>query len=273
MDYEAFEVQDDGTQVPIDAGKVNDALTATHVVILIDHSKRRIYNFNGSESKIRTRFVGARMAAEEIRNKLGLSYNVQAVEEGDESQVFRDLIREMTNPSGSSATGTPGKTLPAPPTVKIFIDKEVAPTIRPSPSERPRTVTRNEEPTREFPKPTVSIESPPSYRSASTAPVKADSGTQSDTDAIISQFGEPPTGMDVEAVIINNCVYKCAQVQTKIFGKKEEKNRLEKVDNLDGIFTLDGQVKVATKGGKVLGIQVLSKQKSTPPKRTKQSTE
>jgi hypothetical protein len=273
MDYEAFEVQDDGTQVPVDAGKVNDVLTATHVVILIDHSKRRIYNFNGSESKIRTRFVGARMAAEEIRNKLGLSYNVQAVEEGDESQVFRDLIREMTNRSGSSATGSLGKTPPAPPTVKIFIDKEVAPTIRPSPPERPKAVSRIEEPARESPKPIVSAEAPPSYRSASVPPVKADTGIQPDIDTIISQFGEPPAGMDIEAIIVNNCVYRCAQVQTKIFGKKEEQNRLEKVDNLEGIFTLDGQVKVATKGGKVTGIQVLSKQKTTAIKKPKQSTE
>jgi hypothetical protein len=273
MDYEAFEVQDDGTQVPIDTNKVNDMLTAKHVVILIDHGKRRIYNFNGSESRIRTRFVGARMAAEEIRNKLGLSYNVQAVEEGDESQGFRDLIREMTNSGGSSNAGTPGKAPLAPPTVKIFIDKEVAGTIKPSSAERAKAVAKNEPSPREPLKPTVSVQSPPSYQPASTSPSKADAESQSDIDSIISQFGEPPEGTNIEAVIINNVIYKCAKIQTEIFGKNVEKNRIEKVDNLDGIFTLDGQVKVATKRGKVLGIQVLSKQKSTPPKRTKQSTE
>nr|MDO8097947.1 hypothetical protein [Candidatus Njordarchaeota archaeon] len=273
MDFEVFEVQDDGTHVPVDLGKVNDVLSANSVVILIDHGRRKIYNFNGRESRIRTRFIGARLAAEQIRSKLGLSYSVQAVEEGEETQGFRDLLREITSPRSPSASRVLEKPPPAPPTVKIFIDKEVAPSIRPSPPERPRAAVVTE-PSPPIPmKPVALVEPPPSHRLAPAPPSYADVSSELDIDSMIKQFGKAPEGTEIEAVIMNNTVYRCAQIQTKVLGKKVEQSRLEKVDNLDGIFTLDGQVKVVAKAGRVIGIQVLSKQKRAMPKKTEQSTD
>nr|MDO8134795.1 hypothetical protein [Candidatus Njordarchaeum guaymaensis] len=273
MDFEVYQVQEDGTHVPVDLSKVNDALSTHNVLILIDHSRRRIYNFNGRESKIRTRFIGARLAVDEIRSKLGLSYNVQAVDEGEESQGFRDLLREMACPGSRSVSRVSEKPPPPPPTVKIFIDKEVAPTIRQSSLERPRAEA-GDEPSQSMPvKPVASVEPSSAKRSISAPRGDVYAATEFDIDSIVKQFGEVPEGTDVEAMIINNAVYKCTQVQTKIFGKKVEQTKLEKIDDLDGIFTLDGQVKVAARDGKVIGIQVLSKQKGIALKKPKQSTE
>jgi ribosomal protein L18E len=270
MDFEIFHVQEDGTRVPVELSKLNDVLTTNNVVILVDHVRRRIFNFNGKEAKIRTRFIGARMAAEQIRSSLGMAYNIQAVEEGEENQKFRDLINDITCPGTPSHPAASQRPPSTPPVVKIFIDKDVAQLDKLRPPERSAPRPSVEESLPDLIKETKKAGSPQKAETTSTGMGR---DASIDVTSIISQLGEVPAGYEVEAVILNNAVYKYALVRSKVLGKETEQTKVERIDTLEGIFTLDGQVKVVAKDGKVLGIEVLSKQKAPAVKKTKETTE
>jgi hypothetical protein len=276
MDFEIYQIQDDGTRVTIEASKLNEVLSAHNVVILVDHNKRKIYNFNGKEAKMRTRFIGARMAVEQIRCALGMAYNVQAVEEGEETQGFRDFLTEIACPGSSSRQSNPSNpssTPPTPPVVKIYIDKDVAEPDKLRPKDRSLLGQSVEQSLPDIVKDTRKLGSSASRSAEASPSLTARRETNANVDSVIKQLGEVPTGYDVEAVIVNNDIYKYARIQSKVLGKEIEQTRLERIDSIDGVFTLDGEVKVVAASGKVLGIQVLSKQKAAPAKKPKESAE
>jgi len=202
-----------------------------------------------------------------------MSYNVQAVEEGEETQAFRDLVREITCPGSTARRRAAEKQPTAPPVVKIFIDKEVAPGARLPAPELLKTATSDKEPLPTTVKNVTELESPASLGADPSYSSKAESAVDGDVTSVVSRLGDVPDGFDVEAIIVNNAVYKCAQIQSKVLGKRMEQTKIEKMDEIDGLFTLDGEVRVMAKDGKVLGIQVLSKQKTAAIKKPKQGTE
>jgi hypothetical protein len=255
MEYEVFQVKEDGSKLEVPADKINDALAPSNVVILIDHTRRKIYNFNGKESSIRVRFIGARMAAGPIRGELGLTYTVASVDEGEETNDFRDCLKKIGSPGSAAVSRILDRPPPPPPPMR-------------SPAPKASESVR-----RQTPEPTNDLMPTDSSSFEKQAPILNSAVVQAECDVslVIKEFGEPPEGYDVEAVIVRDSVFKNVKVQTKVFGKEVEQTKLERVNDIDGLFTMDGEVKVIAKNGVVQGVQILSKQNSTLPHKSKHS--
>lgn len=253
MEYEIYQVKEDGSKLEVHADKINDALAPTNVVILIDHTRRKIYNFNGKESGIRVRFIGARMAAGPIRGELGLTYTVGSVDEGEETSDFRECLKRIGSPGSAAVSRILDRPPPPPPPMRPPAPKAGEPVKRQTP-----------EPMNEPP-----VTSPSSLEER--APNLNKAAMQADWDASLfaKGFGETPEGYEIEAIIVKDAVFKNVTVQSKVFGKEVEQTRLERANDIDGLFTMDGEVRIIVKNGAVQGVQILSKQNSHSTKKPK----
>lgn len=256
MEFEVYQVSEDGSKVAVTADKLNGALAPTSVLIFIDHTHRKIYNFNGRESSIRARFCGARLAAGPIRGELGLSYSLGSIDEGEETGDFRELIKNISAPGNAMVTKILERPPPPPLPLKRSAPKEAVAAPIPVVAEN-----ENDSASREL----VSLP-----QKEVPNPSGTDPQTDVDVSSVTKELGEAPDGYDIEAMIIKDVVYKCIQVKTTVFGKQMNQTRVERVNDVDGTFTLDGQIKVVAKNGIVKGIQILTKQKSGPSKKLKQ---
>jgi hypothetical protein len=257
MEFEIYQVTDEGTKVAVTSDKINDALTPHNVLILIDHTHRKIYNFNGRDSSIRARFCGARLAAGPIRGELGLSYSISSVDEGEETGDFRELLKNMSIPGNAMVSRILDRPPPPLPSSKRSAPKEAVESPKPAVNDNARNAVNTE--------PAISLQNSPSN------PGTIDPPTNVDVSSIAKEFGEIPEGYDMEAMIIRDAVYKCIQVQATVFGKQMDQTRIERVNEVDGTFTLDGQIRVLAKNGVINGIQILTKQKSGSQKKSKQT--
>jgi hypothetical protein len=255
MEYEIYQVKEDGSKLAVSADKVNDALAPTNVVIVVDHTRRKIYNFNGKESGIRVRFIGARMAAGPIRGELGLTYTVASVDEGEETNDFRECLKNIGSPGSSAVSRILDR--PPPPPLPLR-----APTPRASEPLRRQTT----EPMNELP-----VTSPSPLEERASDPNKATMQEDSDVSLLVKGFGETPEGYEIEAIIVKDAVFKNVTVQSKVFGKEVQQTRLERVSDIDGLFTMDGQIRIVAKNGAVQGLQILSKQNSSSARKPKDS--
>ncbi|WXG42496.1 MAG: hypothetical protein WED04_00045 [Promethearchaeati archaeon SRVP18_Atabeyarchaeia-1] len=253
MEYEIYQIKEDGSKLEVPVEKINEALVPCNVVILIDHTRRKIYNFNGRESGIRVRFIGARMAAGPIRGELGLTYTVNSIDEGEETNEFRDFVKSVTNPGSVAVSRILDRPPPPPLPLRSATQKTGEAARRPS-SEPSNALTEASSSSPEK-------EAPYSNRVSAEA--------DCDVTSLAREFGETPQGYEVEAIILKDAVYKNVQVQTKVFGKEVEQVRLERVNDVDGLFTMDGQIRVIAKNGAITGIQIMSKGKATATKKPK----
>jgi hypothetical protein len=256
MEYEIYQVSEDGSKVAVTSDKVNEALAPSSVLIFIDHTHRKIYNFNGRESSIRARFCGARLAAGPIRGELGLSYSLGSIDEGEETGDFRELLKNISVPGNAMVTRILERPPPPLPPMRRSAPKETV--------SIPKAIALENENGAMSTQPASTLQKDSPY------PSKTDQLTDSDVSSVVKEFGEVPGGYDIEAMIIRDAVYKCIQVQTTVFGKQMDQTRVERVKDVDGTFTLDGQIKVVAKNGVVSGIQVLTKQKSGSSRKPKQ---
>jgi hypothetical protein len=257
MEFEIYQVTEEGTKAAVTADKINDALTPHNVLILIDHTHRRIYNFNGKDSSIRARFCGARLAAGPIRGELGLSYSISSVDEGEETGDFRELLKNMSIPGNAMVSRILDRPPPPPLALKRSAPKEVV--------ESPKTVVTEDVKNVASTEATSLLQNDPPNQGTLDPP------TNLDASSIAKEFGEIPEGYDVEAMIIKDAVYKCIQLQTTVFGKQMDQTRIERVKEVDGTFTMDGQIRVLAKNGIINGIQILTKQKSGSQRKSKQT--
>jgi hypothetical protein len=256
MEYEVYQVSEDGSKVALTADKINAAISPTSVLIFIDHTHRKIYNFNGRESSIRARFCGARLAAGPIRGELGLSYSIGSIDEGEETGDFRELLKNISAPGNAMVQRILERPPPPPLPLKKTAPVETAALPKPSVAQSETNFASAE------PMPTPKKE---------PAPDRTDKPTDDYVSSLTKRLGDAPEGYDIEAMIIGDAVYKCIQVKTTVFGKEMNQTRVERVKDVDGTFTMDGQIKVVAKNGVVNGIQILTKQKSAPTRKTKQA--
>jgi hypothetical protein len=254
MEYEIYQVKEDGSKIEVASDKINEALAPTNVAIVIDHSRRKIYNFNGRESGIRARFIGARMAAGPIRGELGLTYTVASVDEGEETNDFRECLKNIGSPGSAAVSRILDRPPPPPPPMRQPAPKSSEPA-------RHQTLE---------PMSDKASASPPSIEAQASNPNKACAETDYDVSLLVKGFGEVPQGYEVEAVIVKDAVFKNVTVQSKVFGREVEQTRLEKANDIDGLFTMDGEVRIIAKNGIIQGVQILSKQNSSPAHKPKE---
>jgi len=74
-------------------GPIKDLLNPKACYIIIADEYRKIYLWKGSESNVRSKFIGAKQS-QEIRGQVGLMYAVIPLNEGEEEPEFLKLIGE-----------------------------------------------------------------------------------------------------------------------------------------------------------------------------------
>ncbi len=80
---EYFKVQEDGTLQPSSEFKQE----ANQVYLVIDHDKRHLFLWKGSEAGVRLKFIGSR-AMSEKRQDLGFHYQIHVLDQGEETPLF-----------------------------------------------------------------------------------------------------------------------------------------------------------------------------------------
>jgi len=81
-DFERIEVEDHNPQ---------DLLESQFIYVIVDSIDKKVWIWNGKKANIRMKFIASRKASL-IRDSYGVDFNIASVDEGDESQIFKNFI-------------------------------------------------------------------------------------------------------------------------------------------------------------------------------------
>ncbi len=269
-----YEVSEDGTVQEIEVTK--ETLDPKSVICIIDEVSKSIFLWKGSQSGIRKKFIGARVATN-LRSEHGFHFKVKPLDEGEEPPAFfsaLDMVGAVAPPpkpkahgpppapQESAPAGMPAASAPKKPTVPTETPQAPPPTPTAPPPTRPTTPP---------PKPRTTTTTPPprppttTTRPSTTAAPTRVSVDQSIIDQMISELEQtdPPEGYQRELLIVYNELYTVVEHRKVVFGRETVEHRFEKVkDPPEGTFMAEGFIpRVIVKDGKVLGIELL---KGTP---------
>ncbi len=270
---EYYKVQEDGTLQPSpDFGQ-----EANQVYIVIDHDKRNLFLWKGSEAGVRLKFIGSR-AMSEKRQDLGFHYQIHVLDQGEETELFWAVLEGKEIPSVT-------------PKRKVYeIEPEAPPNLEELAKQQGISV---EEATKEFqetmgevgdkfgkmgglttrPKKTLLTElssakssastptssakapspkssiSPPSPHSASSVPRKSQNALIKEAVELLKELGDPK-GYTREMVVVGDQVYRV-----------KDQHLLEELDTpLEGIFRVDEFTpRLICESGKVKVIELLKR--------------
>ena len=91
-----FKVNPDGTTTELKAdGPIKDIMSSEEVYVIVADSIRKIYLWLGSQSNVRSKFVGAKRS-QDIRGQVGLHYGSMSVDEGDEDAELLKIMGGKT---------------------------------------------------------------------------------------------------------------------------------------------------------------------------------
>ncbi|TXT58812.1 MAG: hypothetical protein BAJALOKI2v1_300027 [Promethearchaeota archaeon] len=74
-----------------DFSTVSDIINSNIILILVDHLTKHIWIWNGKATTPRMKFIAARKAPN-IRDKYGIDYKIASVDQGSETEVFRNTV-------------------------------------------------------------------------------------------------------------------------------------------------------------------------------------
>ena len=81
-----FQIKPDGeVHAILTSDPIRNLLDPTQCYIVTDDQKRQIYLWKGSQSSVRSKFIGA-SKSQEIRGQVGMHYKVIALDEGEEAE-------------------------------------------------------------------------------------------------------------------------------------------------------------------------------------------
>ncbi|RMG38706.1 MAG: hypothetical protein D6732_05110 [Methanobacteriota archaeon] len=266
---EYYKVQEDGTLQPSsDFGQEPD-----QVYIVIDHDKRNLFLWKGSDAGVRLKFIGSR-AMSEKRQDLGFHYQIHVLDQGEETELFLAVLEGKEVPS-------------AVPKRKVYeIEPEAPPNLEELAKQQGISV---EEATKEFqetmgevgdkfgkmgglttrPKKTLLTElssakssatapvpqtqarssaTPPSP-TVSTTPRKSQKNLIDEATELLKELGDPK-GYTREMVVVGDQVYRV-----------KDQYQLEELDTpLEGIFRVDEFTpRLICESGKVKVIELLKR--------------
>lgn len=266
---EYFKVQEDGTLQPSsDFGKEAD-----QVYIVIDHEKRNLFLWKGSEAGVRLKFIGSR-AMSEKRQDLGFHYQIHVLDQGDEPDLFWAVIVGKEIPQETPKRKVYENEPEAPPNLEelakqqgISVEeatKEFQKTmgevgdkfgkmggLTTRPKKTLLTELSSAESSSAPPAPTSQTTSAPSPppKAVSTTPRKSQKNLIDEAVELLKELGDPK-GYTREMVVVGDQVYRV-----------KDQFMLEDLDTpLEGIFRVDEFTpRLICESGKVKVIELLKR--------------
>lgn len=256
---ETKELKSEDTDKPI-----KDMLESAECYIAVDDDARVVYLWKGEESRVRSKFIGAKKS-QEVRGQVGLNYKVVPIDEGDEPPEFLTIIEQNTTEGFAKEIREEGEG----PAFLKDVDTSSAP--------KPGSGKTAAPPRRVMGAPTyVSEENTgPLYKggdsgSTATATPAQAAEPAADFEKILQTLEglEIPDGYEREMIIVGNQTYSIVEKVQVFLGNKTVKREMEPIGSLpEGVFFAEGYApRVICENSKVLAIEFLKRLDGAPKK-------
>jgi len=260
---QVYKISEDGELISIPLKSVE--LRSDEVFVFVEDNKKNIFIWKGMEASVRKKFISAR-SAWKLRGELGPLYKVISIDEGEEPEVFREIIESLKIPLKA-----------APPAPKEKVEKPKVPPPKPTPPPKPVKKPVVSKPPK-IEKPKVPAPPPPPPKpTLPPEPVKVEKIPEVKPTVPVIEKVEFKEILDMlekldtppeyarELLIIGTRVYAMAEVRTKLFGREKVKLSIELLDSLpEGPYLAEGYIpRVIIKDDQVLAIELLKKTRAT----------
>ncbi|MFX0071009.1 MAG: hypothetical protein ACFFAO_07960 [Candidatus Hermodarchaeota archaeon] len=258
MGLQVFRIEDDGTTTELTSeGAIKNILKKDRSYVIVADDIRKVFLWKGVNSSVRSKFIGAKRS-QEIRGQVGMHYGVVALDEGDETDEFIQIIGGRTEagiakeikeekraiPAGGGGGGGGGghplrdKPIFAPPEpaagMNIAGTKSMAP-------QNTGPLYTGQDSTAKYYQPDLQV----------------------NFDDIMQKLEEIkiPDGYERELIIIGNHAYAIVEKTQVFLGKKQIEKVIEEVGSIpEGIFFAEGySPRVLSENGKILAIEFLKR--------------
>ncbi|MHA1671860.1 MAG: hypothetical protein ACTSV5_15000 [Promethearchaeota archaeon] len=71
--------------------EIRELLNSNLIYIILNRYNKEIIIWHGSNTNIRMKFI-ATQEAPKIRDKFGIDFRISAIDEGDESSIFKEIV-------------------------------------------------------------------------------------------------------------------------------------------------------------------------------------
>ncbi|MBD3255181.1 MAG: hypothetical protein GF383_08810 [Candidatus Lokiarchaeota archaeon] len=252
MGTQIFKVEQDGTTSELSTeGAIKDVMSPDEVYVLVADDIRKIFLWLGSQSNVRSKFIGAKRS-QEIRGQVGMHYSVTSVDEGDEEP---DLVKIM---GGKTEAGI---------AKEIKAEEVAAPGGGGTHPLREKAIFDAPEPANGMniagSKKRASQNTGPLY-TGQESPTFYQEDQQINFDQIMQKLEEikMPEGYERELIIIGNHAYSVVEKVQSFLGKKQTEKVIERVGSIpEGVFFAEGySPRVLSENGKIVAIEFLRRE-------------
>lgn len=262
MANQVFKVNHDGTTSELETEEgeeIKDIMESDQCYVIVADDERKVYLWIGSQSKVRSKFIGAKRS-QEIRGQVGMHYSTQSIDEGDEDDILLKIMggkteagiaKEIHEDVSSAGGGHPLRQ-------KSDFDA-------PEPAGGMNIAGSKER---------AASNSGPLYKGADSMTEYVKDEQQINFEKIMQKLEEiaMPEGYERELIIIGNHAYSVVEKTQTFLGKKQVEKEIERVGSIpEGVFFAeDYSPRVLSEGGRILAIEFLkSTGKKTQPAQAK----
>lgn len=233
---------------------IKDLLDPGECYICVDDNTRVVYLWKGENSRIRSKFIGAKKS-QEVRGQVGLNYKVVPVDEGDEPPEFLEIIQQKTTTGFAKEIREEGEGPAFLKDIDISTSKkadEIAAREKPTPPPQSIGVPSY-----------VSEDNTGPLYTGGSAPAVESRAPPADFNKILQTLEtlENPPGYEREMVIVGSQTYTIVEKVATFLGQKTVQREMEPIGTLpEGIFFAEGYApRVLCENGKVLAIEFLKR--------------
>ncbi|NVM16745.1 MAG: hypothetical protein HWN80_03450 [Candidatus Lokiarchaeota archaeon] len=253
MGTQLFQINPDGTTTEKNTeGQIKDILDTKEVYVLVADEYRKVYLWKGTESNVRSKFIGAKQS-QEIRGQVGLMYAVIPLDEGEEEPDFLKLIGGKTEGGIAKeikADAPSGKVSPS----SVHPLREKDPFGIPKPAVGMNIAGLNDR---------LSQNNGPLYTGKESFSSLVQEETIINFDEIMQKLEEIkiPEGFERELIIIGDHAYSVVEKVQNFLGKKQVTKEISRVGAIpEGVFFAeDYSPRVLSENGKILAIEFLKR--------------
>ncbi|HMF30379.1 MAG TPA: hypothetical protein VKK79_03130 [Candidatus Lokiarchaeia archaeon] len=250
---------------------VKEFLNTNDVFIITDDDTKKVWLWKGKESRIRSKFIGAKKS-QEVRGQVGLSFKVEPVDEGEEPEDFPPCLEQIPKPGYAKEIREEGEG------PKFLKDMDFS-----KPEEIPT------EPIKSAGTPGAPAPKKKGAKAAKPSPLEAAYATSAENVGPIFTGGgeeaiaakpqasvpaadytkiletlsslDTPAGYEREMVIVGSQTFSIVEKATTFLGQRVVKKEMEPIGSLpEGVFFAEGYApRVLCENGKVLAIEFLKK--------------
>ncbi|MHA1731649.1 MAG: hypothetical protein ACTSU5_06880 [Promethearchaeota archaeon] len=235
---------------------IKELLDPGECYICVDDRARVVYLWKGENSRIRSKFIGAKKS-QEVRGQVGLNYKVVPIDQGDEPPEFQEAIEQKTTTGFAKEIREEGEG-PA------FLKDIDTSTSKPSSSSGGSAPSASPPPPRSIGTPTyVSEDNTGPLYTGGSAPMVESQAPAADFQKILETLEnlETPPGYEREMVIVGSQTYTIVEKVATFLGQKTVQREMEPIGSLpEGVFFAEQYApRVLCENGKVLAIEFLKR--------------